>query len=435
MGMDRYGLTVSSQVSEAIAALDQFITEALSYGSAAEACIQRAVSADPSWGLAHAYAAGYYLSQETFAYQNQIKTHLRAAKTHLVQANHRERLYIHGIMAWAQGNIEAAVQIHEEIAQVYPQDLISVQQGQYHYFYQGNSKKLLRIAEKVLPANPVDPYLLGMIAFGLEQCQALEAAEIIGRRAVTLNPEDAWAQHAIAHVLDTQGRFREGITWLEEFSPTWNRCNSLLYTHNWWHLGLFYLASQDYDRVRTIYDQHIWGRAVKPSPKDQVGAISLLLHLELEPNLTSHSQWQSFLEQRWQDISPYLELRLHEHHLPFQDLHYVYALVRAGCDRWCEQMLQSMVAHAQSLESLEQRRWQDIVLPAAHGLVAYAMADWQKAVLYLQPIMDKLPQVGGSDTQQKLFQKLYRRAIAQTEKQPRFFSTQVGGDRGLSQAA
>ncbi|WP_320073108.1 hypothetical protein [Nostoc sp. MG11] len=43
---------------------------------------------------------------------------------------------------------------HEEIGNQFPRDLISVQQGQYHYFYIGNKEKLLEIARKVLPSNP-----------------------------------------------------------------------------------------------------------------------------------------------------------------------------------------------------------------------------------------------------------------------------------------
>jgi hypothetical protein len=75
-----------------------------------------------------------------------------------------------------------------------------VQQGQYHYFYTGNKEKLLEIAQKVLPNNPQQDYLYGMVAFGLEQCHQLPAAEKMALEAIALNRYDSWAHHAIGHL-------------------------------------------------------------------------------------------------------------------------------------------------------------------------------------------------------------------------------------------
>src|SRR3712207_7773522 len=60
-------------------------------------------------------------------------------------------------------------------------------------------------------------------------------------RSLEINRHDPWAQHAVAHVLETQGRIDEGIAWMSSFTDTWDKCNSMLYTHNWWHIALYYL--------------------------------------------------------------------------------------------------------------------------------------------------------------------------------------------------
>ena len=78
------------------------------------------------------------------------------------------------------------------------------------------TEALLAIAEKVLPANRENHYLYGMIAFGLEQCHRLDEAEAVGRMAVAMDRNDPWAQHAVAHVMEMQGRLEEGIAWNEK---------------------------------------------------------------------------------------------------------------------------------------------------------------------------------------------------------------------------
>ena len=40
-----------------------------------------------------------------------------------------------------------------------------------------------------------------------------------GREAVGPAPDDLWATHAIAHVLEMQGRHDDGIAWLAELEP------------------------------------------------------------------------------------------------------------------------------------------------------------------------------------------------------------------------
>ncbi|WP_414528839.1 hypothetical protein [Nodularia chucula] len=86
------------------------------------------------------------------------------------------KLYAYLYLVFGRFHIDIATALHEEITHQFPRDLISVQQGQYHYFYTGNQEKLLEIAQKVLPSNPQRDYLYGMVAFGLEQCHQFKAA-------------------------------------------------------------------------------------------------------------------------------------------------------------------------------------------------------------------------------------------------------------------
>ncbi|MBW4487653.1 MAG: tetratricopeptide repeat protein [Trichocoleus desertorum ATA4-8-CV12] len=408
---DAQGLDVTTASAEAIAAIDQFIDQSLSYGRQAEAAILQAVSANPTCAIAHAFAAAYYLSQESAVAWEQATPYLRAAIQHQAKATQREQQWVSAVVAWARGDIDQAIAAHEAITDQYPQDLLSVQQGQYHYFYQGDQAGLLQIAEKVLPTDAEHlhlHYLYGMIAFGLEQCHRLLEAEAMGRKATEINRHDPWAHHAVAHVLETQGRVEEGIAWMESLADTWENCNSMLYTHNWWHIALYYLERQDFSTVLHLYDTKVWGRARLDSPKDQVGAIALLLRLELRGVEVGAT--------RWRELAAYLSPRIHEHALPFQDLHYVYALARTHQQDQVQEMLQSMEAHAHRIKPALQQPWIEIALPAAKGMVAHAQQDWQQAIALLRPVLSQLGAIGGSHAQRELFEQVYADALKQTEQ-------------------
>ena len=74
------------------------------------------------------------------------------------------------------------------------------------------------------------------------------------RNALELDRRDPWAHHAVAHCLEARGRLLEGVAFLESMADTWEGCNSFMYTHNWWHLALFYLGRGEVGEVLWLYD-------------------------------------------------------------------------------------------------------------------------------------------------------------------------------------
>lgn len=403
---DSQGLEVTTNASEAIAAIDAFVEQSLSYGNNAEV-ILKAIAADPGCALANAHAAAHYLSLECSTARRQALPYLEAAKKYRATANEREQIYVSAIEAWAIGDIEQAIAYHEAIAKKFPHDLASVQRAQYHYFYLGDWQGLLRVAEAVLAANHENHYIHGMLAFGLEQCHRLQEAEDVGRRAVEMSRHDPWAHHAVAHVMEMQGRFDEGIAWMESLADTWENCNSLLYTHNWWHVALYYLEKEEIQKVLNLYDTCIWGRAWKDSSKDQVGAISLLLRLELRG---------IDVGKRWEELGTHLTARIHEHALPFQDLHYIYALARAGKTELVNEMLFSMQAYARRRLPYLQKTWVEVAIPAARGMIAHARGDWERAISELRRTLPDLHKLGGSHAQRDLFEQVYLDAWLRAEQ-------------------
>ncbi len=89
------------------------------------------------------------------------------------------------------------------------------------------------------------PYVLGLFAFGLEECNLYPQAEEAGRRATAGAARVPWAVHAVAHAMEMQGRFEDGAAWLRQQQPQWASDDNGFAGHLWWHLGLFRIEGLD----------------------------------------------------------------------------------------------------------------------------------------------------------------------------------------------
>jgi tetratricopeptide (TPR) repeat protein len=283
----------------------------------------------------------------------------------------------------------------------WPRDLLAGKLGQLHAFNMGDSEALLRIGEHLSAANPENHYVWGMHAFGLEECNRLDEAEAHARKAIDMQRRDPWAHHALAHCLEARGRLTEGVSFLESVSDTWNDCNSFMYTHNWWHLALFLIDLDRTDEALALFDARVWGVS-KECSEDQINAISLLARLELHG---------VDVGARWSEVSPYLEQRLHDHFVPFLDLHYLYALARAGKQSAVTEMLASLEDRAERAKPFEREAWADCAVPAAHGLAAHARGDYAEAARLLGQAMPHLQPIGGSIAQRALFGAIHLDAL------------------------
>ncbi len=324
-------------------------------------------------------------------------------------ASQREQRFVAAVAAWVAGDLAQAIALHEEQARACPRDLVSVKLGQYHLFNRGDGPGMLRLALAALPYASEVPYLHGMAAFAWEQCHLLQPAEAAARKALALCHKEPWAQHALAHVMLTQGRLHEGLHFMREASPGWVGLNSFMVTHNWWHLALFALELDRGDEVLNLYDEQVWG-VVKEYSQDQIGAVSLLARLELAG---------VDVGARWQDVADHLVPRMHDHVLPFLDLQYLYGLARAGRTE-ASTLLGSIEAHGMGMAPAQTTDpdatevddvWLRVCLPAGRGLVAHAQGRYAEAVEDLGTALPRLLEIGGSHAQRDLFAQLHLDAL------------------------
>ena len=400
MRRDAQGLAVSTDAAETVAAIDRFVDQFLGYGTDAGA-ILKGVAADPDCVLANTLAGALHLFLESGDAPRLAAPYLDAARRSVARADERERLWLEAVSAWAAGAPDRAAATHWELARRFPRDIASAKLGQYHLFNRGDVAGMLGLAEAVFGANRENPYVHGMLAFGLEQNHRLREAEAAGRRATEMLRREPWAHHAVAHVMETEGRVDEGIAWMEAHADTWDDCNSFMLTHNWWHLALFRLDADDPAGVLDLYDRRIWG-VWKDYSQDQVNAISLLARLELRGIDVGG---------RWQDVATYVKPRIHEHVEPFLDLHYLYALARAGNVDATAAMLAGLADFSVRGPGSIRPAWAEVALPAAQGLAAHAAGDFRIACARLGSVRHRLQEIGGSHAQRDLFHQIWIDAV------------------------
>ena len=140
-----------------------------------------------------------------------------------------------------------------------------------------------------------------------------------GRLGVELEPHDGWSQHAVAHVLEMQGRQAEGIAWMRANPAGWAE-GSFLAVHNWWHLALYHLEIGEIAEVLALYDDQIYG-AQSGVVIEMVDASALLWRLMLR-GIDVGDRWNA-VAANWAPVAA-------AGNYAFNDAHAVMAFVGAG---------------------------------------------------------------------------------------------------------
>jgi tetratricopeptide (TPR) repeat protein len=335
-----------------------------------------------------------------------VAANLTEAKASEARLSPWERAHLAAFAAWSRDEIRQATAIWEQILVDHPGDVWALRFAHDTYFYLGEAAIMRDSIARVLPAWPTDHefhgYLLGMHAFGLEECADYRAAEAAGRRAVERNPADTWAVHAVAHVLEMEGRQIEGIAWLRGLEAHWMTAPALA-VHQWWHLALFLIEQGRFEEVLAIYDRHVRGT---PSGAllDLVDAAALLWRLQLAG---------VDVGERWQGLRDHWYSHLEDHVLVFNDAHI--AMVAGGLQDTpaLERQAQSLARYAAAGDGTNRGIARTVGQAVVAAIAAFAGGDFGRAADLLLPVRYEIWRMGGSHAQRDLFaQTLIAAAIA-----------------------
>jgi tetratricopeptide (TPR) repeat protein len=259
---DARDLTVSTSSAKALEHFETALTQFHSYTGDPLATMQQALQADPEFALAHLFNAFAMYTASEQRYLPAVRESLAKASTLRPKMNSRERDLLDAAELLAAGKWRDASRAFDSILIEYPRDALAIQTAHLMDFFQGDALNLRNRISRVLPhwseQTPGYSYILGMHAFGLEECNQYPEAERAARRALELQPRDGWAVHAVTHVMEMQGRIAEGIEWLQSRESDWAPDN-MFAPHNWWHLALFNMDLGDFDTALDLFDQKLMG--------------------------------------------------------------------------------------------------------------------------------------------------------------------------------
>ncbi len=399
MTTDIRGLDLTTASDIAATHFDEAIKNYFEYRLRASDSVKATIAADPGFALAHCLHGYFFMLFGTVAVHGKARAALAAAETHASGITSREAAHIAALRTWLTGDMVRTCALWEEILVEHPRDLLALRLQHFAFFWLGRSRELRDAPARVLHAwdesVPGYSYILGMLAFGHEECGDYATAERLGRRAVDMAREDLWALHAVAHVLEMQGRLREGIAWLDRPADAWDDRNPFR-GHLWWHLALYHFERGAYDEVLALYD-----RSIRADKSD------FYLDIQNCAALLARLEFQTIdVGDRWQELADHVETRLDDHVLAFTDTHAMMALAATGRTQAAARLLDVLRAFAGTPGNAAAATMDPVTIPICQAILAQSKGADARAVELLLPRRDDFIQLGASHAQRDVFTQL-----------------------------
>ena len=391
MSSDARGNPVGAASPAALVHAEQALWRMCSFFDAPLKDIDAAEAQAPKWMLPHVMRAAFLLTLTEPSLLPGVRVALDRAHALSDSACARERAHLGAVQRCAAGDWHGACAAWDAILVEHPRDLYALQWAHLFDFYRGDARNLRHRVARVLPEWPRDdalrPYLLGMYAFGLEECNRYEEAEAVGLEAVSGTAQVPWATHAVAHVMEMQGRYDDGIAWLRGRAADWSVGNGFS-VHHWWHLALFHLEALDTPAALALYDAQIQA-GPEAITLQRLDAASLLWRLQL---------LRVDVGPRWEALADGWPMTQGVGHSAFNDAHAMMVLTAQQRFADARDLLNHAAARSSGVDS-NATMTREVGLPLMRGLLAFAQERWADAVKLLAPLRERAHRFGGSHAQ------------------------------------
>jgi tetratricopeptide (TPR) repeat protein len=250
----------------------------------------------------------------------------------------------------------------------------------------GNRQRAMALVESDAERLGGDWRYDSLLAVVREEQRRYDEARALADRTLADQPDCAPAAHVITHVNYETGEHAAGIAWLDEWSH--DRTPLFYQTHFPWHNALHALALGDIEAALTRFNEQIGPAAV-------IDAGSLLWRCRL-----ANAEVLDAGVAAAAAAAPALEAMP----TPFAVFNACLALAAAGD----ADALASVVVR---LDADARPAFADLMAPIARGLLAMVEGRTDDTVASIQPLLDDLPRLGGSDAQREVVEDTLLRAF------------------------
>ena len=392
MAKDQQGLTLAGSPQSA-EALDRAVADYYGLTGDPVGILKQALVNDPAFALGGVAIAALTMIGGFRGDHPEAVNALGAAEAAIAGASERERRHLAAAKAWAEGRASAATLGWETILVDHPRDALALRLAQDAHYFLGRPLAMRDCAARVLPAwdrdNPLTSFVLGLYAFGLEETGDLKRAEDLGREALERNPRDAWATHALAHVMETANRQEEGVAFLKSTRANWGPAHFMA-GHNGWHLALFLIEQGRFDEALADYDRFCAPKLAGDATLDRVDAAALMWRLELAG---------VDVGDRWAPVARQWMAHVDDHVLAFNDLHCAFAAVRSPDPGDANRLRRSLDDYERLGAGDNRRVTAEVGRRLIDGVLAFAEGACARAVEAILPVRYEAIRIGGSHAQ------------------------------------
>jgi len=354
------------------------------------AVMSEAGERDASFVMGPVFAAVYRVLAGSPVGSPVLTADVERARSGAGESGDRERDHARALELLVAGEFTAAARSWEEIA-AGGQDFAAVRFAHDVYLHVGEADARLASSSRAVEAWRGEPgwgFVAGQHAFALEEVGRYDEAEDLGRQALSLDPNDLWARHALAHVYESTDDTSAARELLEGSVARWS-VQDLFATHIWWHLALRLLASGDAGGALAILDERQPHAKTAFQLCDQT---SLLWRLELA-GCDAGDRWDE-LADRWDGVAE-------RHTCGFLDVHAALAFVHRpshpGARRWYVGL-----EERQACGSENDVIFEEVVNPLVEAFRSYGEGSYGHFVRLVDEVGSSASSIGGSIVQRDL---------------------------------